>query len=110
MFSVFRHHVSVGSFTGMVADMVLLFVAVLLAGVTQAGVVAVEVMPAGAFQAGLTHSGLSEMGLSTMAPVGGQPFALHQMVLFAAQFALVVSLMYSFAGLYRPKPLGVPTL
>jgi sugar transferase (PEP-CTERM system associated) len=32
------------------------------------------------------------------------------MVLFAAQFALVVSLMYSFAGLYRPRPIGVPTL
>ena len=110
MFSVFRHHVSVGSFTGMVADMVLLFVAVLLAGVTQAGVVPAGVMPAGVLQAGLTHTGLSEMGLSAMAPGAGQPFALHQRVLFAAQFALVVSLMYSFAGLYRPKPLGVPTL
>ncbi|MEQ1805927.1 MAG: TIGR03013 family XrtA/PEP-CTERM system glycosyltransferase [Burkholderiaceae bacterium] len=100
MFSVFRHHVSVGSFMGMVADMVLLFGAVLLAGVTQAGV----------GQVGLTPSGLGELVSSHTGPGGFQPFALHQMVLFAAQFALVVSLMYSFAGLYRPTPIGVPTL
>ncbi len=99
MFSVFRHHVSVASFTGMLADMVLLFVAVLLAGVTQGGVVT---------GAGFTQAGLGEPGLSALG--AGSPLALHQMVLFAAQFALVVSLMYSFAGLYRPTPIGVPTL
>jgi sugar transferase (PEP-CTERM system associated) len=80
MFRVFRHHVSVVAFTGMLADMVLLFVALLLAGVTQAG------------------------GRSA------EPLEPAQMVLFGAHFALVVSLMYSFAGLYRPTPIGIPTL
>ena len=80
MFSVFRHHVSVAAFTGMMADMVLLFVALLLAGTTPAGLRA------------------------------GEPLELAQMVLFAAHFALVISLMYSFAGLYRPTPIGIPTL
>jgi sugar transferase (PEP-CTERM system associated) len=80
MFRVFRHHVSVAAFSGMMADMVLLFVALLLAGSTQAG----------------TRS--------------AEPLQLHEMVLYAAHFALVVSLMYSFAGLYRPTPIGVPTL
>jgi sugar transferase (PEP-CTERM system associated) len=80
MFRVFRHHVSVTAFTGMMADMVLLFVALLLAGSTQAG----------------GHS--------------GEPPELAQMALFAAHFALVISLMYSFAGLYRPTPIGIPTL
>ena len=80
MFRFFRHHVSVVAFTGMMADMVLLFVALLLAGVTQAGVRSAE------------------------------PIELAQVVLYAAHFALVVSLMYSFAGLYRPTPIGIPTL
>jgi sugar transferase (PEP-CTERM system associated) len=80
MFRVFRHHVSVAAFTGMMADMVLLFVALLLAGGTQAGVRSAE------------------------------PLEMHQTVLFAAHFALVVSLMYSFAGLYRPTPIAIPTL
>jgi sugar transferase (PEP-CTERM system associated) len=80
MFRVFRHHVSVAAFTGMMADMVLLFVALVLAGSTQAG------------------------GRS------GEPLELAQMVLYAAHFALVVSLMYSFAGLYRPTPIAIPTL
>ena len=75
MFRFFRHHVSVVAFTGMMADMVLLFAALLLAGVTQAGVRSAE------------------------------PLGLAQMVLYAAHFALVVSLMYSFAGLYRPTPI-----
>ena len=80
MFRFFRHHVSVVAFTGMMADMVLLFVALLLAGATQAGVRSAE------------------------------PVELAQVVLYAAHFALVVSLMYSFAGLYRPTPIGIPTL
>ncbi len=80
MFRFFRHHVSVVAFTGMMADMVLLFVALLLAGATQAGV------------------------------RSGEPIELAQVVLYAAHFALVVSLMYSFAGLYRPTPIGIPTL
>lgn len=108
MFSVFRHHVSVASFTGMLADMVLLFVAVLLAGVTQGGVVSAGVMSAGMVPGGQGGVGLGEVGLGALG--AGAPLELHQMVLFAAQFALVVSLMYSFAGLYRPTPIGVPTL
>jgi sugar transferase (PEP-CTERM system associated) len=80
MFRVFRHHVSVAAFAGMMADMVLLFVALLLAGATQAG------------------------GRSA------EPLELTQVGLFAAHFALVVSLMYSFAGLYRPTPIGISTL
>ena len=85
MFKVFRHHVSVAAFTGMMADMVLLFVALLLAGSTL-------------------------VGSATLGAQGVEPLELPQMVLFAAHFALVVSLMYSFAGLYRPTPIGVPTL
>ena len=80
MFRVFRHHFSLAAFTGMMADMVLLFAAVLLAGSTLAG------------------------------DRSGEPLELVQMVLYAAHFALVISLMYSFAGLYRPTPIGVPTL
>ena len=102
MFSVFRHHVSVVSFTGMVADMVLLFGALLLAGLTQAGVSGLE-------QAGLGSGELGRLGVGVGVGVG-QPLDLAQIVLFAAHFALVVSLMYSFAGLYRPRPIGVPTL
>ena len=102
MFSVFRHHVSVAAFTGMLADMVLLFGAVLLAGVTQSGG-----MPTGL--AGGLAGGIGELGAAG-AMSAAEPFELHQVVLFAAQFALVVSLMYSFAGLYRPTPIGVPTL
>jgi sugar transferase (PEP-CTERM system associated) len=48
-------------------------------------------------------------------PSGGgggalEPLGLARVVLYAAHFALVVSLMYSFAGLYRPTPIGIPTL
>ena len=108
MFSVFRHHVSVGSFTEMLADMVLLFVAVLLAGLTQAGLTQAGLTQAGMSQAGLP-GGVAQVGVQVGAD-GAAPLGLHQIVLFAAQFALVVSLMYSFAGLYRPTPIGVPTL
>ena len=100
MFSVFRHHVSVASFTGMVADMVLLFGALLLAGLTQAG--------AGAGGLGAVGAGQGELGALGLGLA--QPLELAQMVLFGAHFALVVCLMYSFAGLYRPRPIGVPTL
>jgi sugar transferase (PEP-CTERM system associated) len=86
MFRVFRHHVSVTAFTGMMADMVLLFAALLLAGTTLAG----------GTPAGGGHT--------------GEALEPAQMALFAAHFALVVSLMYSFAGLYRPTPIGIPTL
>lgn len=95
MFSVFRHHVSVAAFAGMMADMVLLFVALLVAAGTQGG---------GA------QLGVAQLGVAHLELGGVQPLELHQVVLFAADFALVVLLMYSFAGLYRPTPIGVPTL
>ena len=78
MFMVFRHHVSVAAFTAMMADMLLCFVAVVLAASTLAGA------------------------------RSNYPLQLYQVVLTGAQFALVISLMYSFAGLYRPTPIGLP--
>lgn len=77
MFMVFRHHVSVAAFTAMMADMALCFVAIVLAASTLEG----------------TRS--------------TNPLALYQVVLTGAQFALIISLMYSFAGLYRPTPIGL---
>jgi FlaA1/EpsC-like NDP-sugar epimerase len=79
MFMVFRHHVSVAAFTAMMADMVLCFVAILLAAGTLEGA------------------------------RSAYPLQLYQVVLTGAQFALIISLMYSFAGLYRPTPIGLPT-
>ena len=79
MFMMFRHHVSVAAFTAMLADMVLCFVAVVLAASTLAGA------------------------------RSSYPLQLYQVVLTAAHFALIISLMYSFAGLYRPTPIGLLT-
>jgi sugar transferase (PEP-CTERM system associated) len=78
MFMVFRHHVSVAAFTAMMADMVLCFVAIVLA-------------------AGTLEGARSDY-----------PLQLYQVVLTGAQFALIISLMYSFAGLYRPTPVALP--
>ena len=78
MFMVFRHHVSVAAFTAMMADMVLCFVAIVLAAGTLEG----------------TRS--------------NYPLQVYQVVLTGAQFALIISLMYSFAGLYRPTPIALP--
>ena len=77
MFMVFRHHVSVAAFTAMVADMLLCFVAVVLAAGTLEGA------------------------------RSAYPLQMYQVVLTGAQFALVISLMYSFAGLYRPAPVAL---
>ena len=79
MFMVFRHHVSVAAFTAMMADMVLCFVAILMAAGTLEGA------------------------------RSAYPLQMYQVVLTGAQFALIISLMYSFAGLYRPTPIGLPT-
>jgi len=79
MFMLFRHHVSVAAFTAMMADMVLGFVAVVLAATTLEGA------------------------------RSAYPLQLYQVVLTGVQFALIISLMYSFAGLYRPKPIGLLT-
>ena len=76
MFMVFRHHVSVAAFTAMMADMVLCFVAIVLAASTLEGA------------------------------RSNYPLQLYQVVLTGAQFALIISLMYSFAGLYRPTPIA----
>jgi sugar transferase (PEP-CTERM system associated) len=78
MFMVFRHHVSVAAFTAMMADMVLCFVAVVLAAGTLEGA------------------------------RSAYPLQVYQVVLTGAQFALIISLMYSFAGLYRPTPIALP--
>jgi sugar transferase (PEP-CTERM system associated) len=78
MFMVFRHHVSVAAFTAMMADMVLCFVAIVLA-------------------AGTLEGARSDY-----------PLQVYQVVLTGAQFALIISLMYSFAGLYRPTPIALP--
>jgi len=78
MFMVFRHHVSVAAFTAMMADMVLCFVAIVLAAGTLEGA------------------------------RSAYPLQLYQVVLTGAQFALIISLMYSFAGLYRPTPIALP--
>jgi sugar transferase (PEP-CTERM system associated) len=77
MFMVFRHHVSVAAFTAMMADMLLCFVAILLAASTLAGA------------------------------RSAYPLQVYQVVLTGAQFALIISLMYSFAGLYRPTPIAL---
>jgi len=79
MFMMFRHHVSVAAFTAMLADMVLCFVAVVLAASTLEGARA------------------------------SYPLQLYQVVLSGAHFALIISLMYSFAGLYRPTPIALLT-
>ena len=93
MLSIFRHHVSVGAFIAMSSDMGLLFAAWLLAALTQG--------------AGLTQGAALTQGTAA----GALPaLDVPQAVLLGAHFALVVSLMYSFAGLYRPKPLGASAL
>jgi sugar transferase (PEP-CTERM system associated) len=79
MFMVFRHHVSVAAFTAMMADMVLCFVAIVLAAGTLEGA------------------------------RSAYPLQVYQVVLTGAQFALIISLMYSFAGLYRPTPIALLT-
>jgi sugar transferase (PEP-CTERM system associated) len=76
MFMVFRHHVSVAAFSAMLADMLLCFVAIVLAASTLAGA------------------------------RSAYPLQLHQVALTATQFALIISLMCSFAGVYRPSPIS----
>jgi sugar transferase (PEP-CTERM system associated) len=48
--------------------------------------------------------------ISTRATHGAAPYTLGQVLLFAADFAIAVSLMNAFAGLYRPKRLNLRTL
>jgi sugar transferase (PEP-CTERM system associated) len=48
--------------------------------------------------------------ISTRATHGAAPYTLGQVLLFSADFAIAVSLMNAFVGLYRPKRLNVRTL
>ncbi len=48
--------------------------------------------------------------ISTRATHGSAPYTLGQVLLFSADFAIAVSLMNAFVGLYRPKRLNVRTL
>lgn len=76
---VFRHNVLPGGLAGMVVDLVLCFVAVLLAAST------------------LTNRYMTIPGAVPELPL----------ILFGAtQFALVMALMYALVGLYRPKPIS----
>jgi sugar transferase (PEP-CTERM system associated) len=78
MLKVFQLHVSIATFAGMIADGLLCFFAVLLAASS------LQVLP-------------------------GAPAALSasHVFLFASGFAMVMSLLYAFVGLYRPTPIGL---
>jgi len=78
MLKVFQLHVSIATFAGMIADGLLCFFAVLLAASS------LQVLPG-------AHAALS---------------ASH-VFLFASGFAMVMSLLYAFVGLYRPTPIGL---
>jgi len=78
MLRVFRHHVSAAAVTGMVADMALCFLAVLVAG-----------------------SSLPEPMMRI-----GEALGPTAPLLVASQFSLLMALMYSFVGLYRPHPIA----
>ena len=83
MVKVFGHHVPLVGCIEFLADLLLCFVAVLLAA----------------------------SSLSTVPQDGssGQR-ALTQTLLFATGFAVVMSLMYAFVGLYRPRPIRIPAM
>jgi sugar transferase (PEP-CTERM system associated) len=48
--------------------------------------------------------------ISTRATHGAAPYTLGQVLLFSADFAIAVSLMNAFAGLYRPRRMNLRTL
>jgi sugar transferase (PEP-CTERM system associated) len=80
MLKVFQLHVSVATLFGMIADGLLCFFAIVLAASS------VHILP-----------GTPE------APAG---LTVPHLFLFASGFAMVMSLLYAFAGLYRPTPIG----
>jgi sugar transferase (PEP-CTERM system associated) len=80
---VFGHHVPLVGCIEFLADLLLCFVAVLLAA--------------------------SSLGPVLQDGSSGQR-ALTQTLLFATGFAVVMSLMYAFVGLYRPRPIRVPAM
>jgi sugar transferase (PEP-CTERM system associated) len=80
MLKVFQLHISIATLAGMVADGLLCFFAVLLAASS------IQLWPG----------------------VGGVSTSLApHIVLVAAGFAAVMSLLYAFVGLYRPTPIGL---
>lgn len=81
MIKVFQLHVSIATFLGMIADGLLCFFAIVLA-------------------ASSIHAGVQPVGL------GSVPHPL----LLASGFALFMSLLYAFAGLYRPTPIGLSAM
>jgi len=80
---VFGHHVPLVGCIEFLADLLLCFVAVLLAA--------------------------SSLGPVPQDGSSGQR-ALTETLLFATGFAVVMSLMYAFVGLYRPRPIRVPAM
>jgi sugar transferase (PEP-CTERM system associated) len=78
MLKVFQLHVSIATFVGMIADGLLCFFAVLLAASS------LHVLPGA--QGALSASNV---------------------FLFASGFAMIMSLLYAFVGLYRPTPIGL---
>jgi CheY-like chemotaxis protein len=80
---VFGHHVPLLGCIEFLADLLLCFVAVLLAA--------------------------SSLGPVPQDGSSGQQ-ALTQTLLFASGFAVVMSLMYAFVGLYRPRPIRIPAM
>jgi sugar transferase (PEP-CTERM system associated) len=80
---VFGHHVPLLGCVEFLADLLLCFVAVLLAA--------------------------SSLGPAAQDVPNGQR-ALTETLLFATGFAVVMSLMYAFVGLYRPRPIRVPAM
>ena len=83
MVKVFGHHVPVLGCFAFLADVLLCFIAVLLAA--------------------------SSLASGTQPSLHGEQ-ALTETLLFATGFAVVMSLMYAFVGLYRPKPIRVPAM
>ena len=83
MVKVFGHHVPLLGCIEFLADLLLCFVAVLLAA--------------------------SSLGPFPQDGSNGQR-ALTQTLLFASGFAVVMSLMYAFVGLYRPRPIRIPAM
>jgi sugar transferase (PEP-CTERM system associated) len=79
---VFGHHVPLLGCIEFLADLLLCFVAVLLAA--------------------------SSLGSFGQGAHGNR--ALTETLLFATGFAVVMSLMYAFVGLYRPRPIRVPAM
>ena len=76
MLKVFQLHVSIATFAGMVADGLLCFFAVLLAASS------LKLVP------------------------GSEDLSTPNVFLIASGFAMVMSLLYAFFGLYRPTPIG----